>query len=202
VCGGHLGEGESNFGCTPFTGDELKRGIGYEFRYEDIALDPQKTKLYACILDETASKTFCDSRPLPVRGSASELSLDLTKHSKMPLPAHFSQVRDGPNIYAEEDSNSGSNPNSNSDSNSNSGSSNDNDDNNNDDNDSRRHPSDNPYCDVVRQTGEPYESCFDRKDYSESTGLYPCRDGSDVKDWRDCPDGPEAQAQEEKEDLP
>lgn len=57
---------------------------------------------------------------------------------------------------------------------------------------SRRPPSDNPYCDVVRQTGEPYEACFDRKDYSDITGLYPCRDGSNVEDWRDCPDGPEA----------
>ena len=58
--------------------------------------------------------------------------------------------------------------------------------------DSGRPPSDNPYCDVVRQTGEPYEACFDRKDYSDVTGLYPCRDGSNVEDWRDCPDGPEA----------
>jgi hypothetical protein len=32
--------------------------------------------------------------------------------------------------------------------------------------------------------------CFDRKDYDQETGLYPCRDRSDVKDWRDCPDGP------------
>ena len=45
---------------------------------------------------------------------------------------------------------------------------------------------------MVRQTGEPYEACFDRKDYSDVTGLYPCRDGSNVEDWRDCPDGPEA----------
>lgn len=62
-----------------------------------------------------------------------------------------------------------------------------------------RPPSNNPYCDVVRQTGEPYDVCFDRKDYSDTTGLYPCRDGSDVKDWRDCPDGPEAQAEGEED---
>jgi hypothetical protein len=46
-----------------------------------------------------------------------------------------------------------------------------------------------PYCDQVEMSPE---GCFDRKDYSDDTGLYPCRDGSDVKDWRDCPDGPEA----------
>ena len=66
--------------------------------------------------------------------------------------------------------------------------------------DSGRPPSDNQYCDVVRQTGEPYDSCFDRKDYSESTGLYPCRDGSNVEDWRDCPDGPEANSNSDEED--
>ena len=65
--------------------------------------------------------------------------------------------------------------------------------------DSGRPPSDNPYCDVVRQTGEPYDSCFDRKDYSESTGLYPCRDGSDVEDWRECEGGGLADGDEERE---
>ncbi|HEU4443172.1 MAG TPA: hypothetical protein VFR94_00700 [Nitrososphaeraceae archaeon] len=55
---------------------------------------------------------------------------------------------------------------------------------------SGRPPSDNPYCDLVR---DDYQGdCFDRRDYDQETGLYPCRDGSDVKDWRDCPDGPEA----------
>jgi hypothetical protein len=32
------------------------------------------------------------------------------------------------------------------------------------------------------------EECFDRKDYSEDTGLYHCKDGSQVGDWRDCDD--------------
>jgi hypothetical protein len=65
--------------------------------------------------------------------------------------------------------------------------------------DSGRPPSNNPYCDVVR--GTDYKGpCFDRLDYSESTGLYPCRDGSNVEDWRDCPDGPEAQASSNVDD--
>jgi hypothetical protein len=47
-------------------------------------------------------------------------------------------------------------------------------------------PIGNPYCDLVR---DGYKgSCHDRKDYDEETGLYPCRDGSNVKDWRDCKD--------------
>jgi hypothetical protein len=47
-------------------------------------------------------------------------------------------------------------------------------------------PIGNPYCDLV---SDDYRgACHDRKDYDELTGLYPCRDGSDVKDWRDCKD--------------
>lgn len=44
----------------------------------------------------------------------------------------------------------------------------------------------NPYCDLVPDNYPG--SCHDRKDYDENTGLYPCRDGSNVKDWRDCKD--------------
>jgi hypothetical protein len=44
----------------------------------------------------------------------------------------------------------------------------------------------NPYCDLVPDdyTGD----CHDRKDFSEDTGLYTCRDGSHVEDWQDCDD--------------
>jgi hypothetical protein len=66
--------------------------------------------------------------------------------------------------------------------------------------DSRRPPSDNPYCDLIDQSRmAPGQGCFDRKDYDQSTGLYPCRDGSDVEDWRDCPDGPEANSDPNEE---
>jgi hypothetical protein len=41
-----------------------------------------------------------------------------------------------------------------------------------------------PYCDEM-QPGET-GSCWDRKDYDENTGLYPCKDGSQKEDWRDC----------------
>jgi PsbP-like protein len=57
------------------------------------------------------------------------------------------------------------------------------------DNDGGRPPSDNPYCDQVdAHEMEEGTFCFDRKDYSDVTGLYPCKDGSDVEDWRDCDD--------------
>jgi hypothetical protein len=46
--------------------------------------------------------------------------------------------------------------------------------------------SNNPYCDLIPDNYAG--SCHDRKDYDENTGLYPCRDGSNVKDWRDCKD--------------
>ncbi len=43
-----------------------------------------------------------------------------------------------------------------------------------------------PYCD---QVGREYqEACFDSKDYDDATGLAPCKDGSQVPDYRDCPD--------------
>ena len=38
---------------------------------------------------------------------------------------------------------------------------------------------DNRYCDQ-----DDSGSCWDRKDYDEETGLYPCIDGSQVTDWR------------------
>jgi hypothetical protein len=41
-----------------------------------------------------------------------------------------------------------------------------------------------PYCDEVER--EVGVTCWDRKDYSEDTGLYPCRDGSYEENWQDC----------------
>jgi hypothetical protein len=42
--------------------------------------------------------------------------------------------------------------------------------------------SDLPYCDQASSS----EACFDRQDYDQNTGLYPCKDGSYEEDWRDC----------------
>jgi hypothetical protein len=59
----------------------------------------------------------------------------------------------------------------------------DDDDDNNDDN------GPNPYCDKV---GPNYRGpCHDRLDYYEggpNDGLYPCNDGTNMYDWRDCKD--------------
>jgi hypothetical protein len=41
---------------------------------------------------------------------------------------------------------------------------------------------DKTYCDVPN----PSNPCHDRKDYSETTGLSTCLDGSHEEDWRDC----------------
>ncbi len=54
------------------------------------------------------------------------------------------------------------------------------------DNDNDNDP--NPYCDVVRQDPNYHGSCHDRKDNSETTGLYTCNDGTHKADWRDCKD--------------
>jgi len=70
---------------------------------------------------------------------------------------------------------------------------NDNDDNNdnNNDNDKDEDVEEEPgedektYCDVPN----PSKDCFDRLDYSETTGLYGCLDGSQVEDWKDCEGG-------------
>jgi hypothetical protein len=61
-------------------------------------------------------------------------------------------------------------------------------------------PIGNPYCDLV--TDDYRGACHDRKDYDEETGLYPCRDGSDVKDWRDCKDAGKHPAERLKKTYP
>jgi hypothetical protein len=43
-----------------------------------------------------------------------------------------------------------------------------------------------PYCD---EAGPEYNgTCFDSQDYDEVTGLAPCKDGSQVQNYKDCPD--------------
>jgi hypothetical protein len=43
-----------------------------------------------------------------------------------------------------------------------------------------------PYCHKVP---DDYQgACHDILDYDEETGLYPCNDGTQEEDWRDCPD--------------
>lgn len=61
-----------------------------------------------------------------------------------------------------------------------------NDDNGDSDNDNYNDNDNQPYCDIARQTGQSYDSCHDRKDYDEDTLLYPCKDGSQEEDWRNC----------------
>lgn len=43
-----------------------------------------------------------------------------------------------------------------------------------------------PYCDTPE--GDAAQSCHDRDDYDEDTGLYPCNDGSQKSNPDDCPD--------------
>lgn len=43
-----------------------------------------------------------------------------------------------------------------------------------------------PYCDEV---GPGYRgTCFDSQDYDDTTGMAPCKDGSQVPNYKDCPD--------------
>jgi hypothetical protein len=43
-----------------------------------------------------------------------------------------------------------------------------------------------PYCD---EADPGYNgTCFDSQDYDEVTGLAPCEDGSQVQNYKDCPD--------------
>jgi hypothetical protein len=50
-----------------------------------------------------------------------------------------------------------------------------------------------PYCDEV--DSDYSGSCFDRYDYSDTTGLYPCKDGSQVTDPLDCGSSSEPEIQ-------
>lgn len=43
-----------------------------------------------------------------------------------------------------------------------------------------------PYCDTPE--GEAAASCWDRDDFDEDTGLFPCNDGTQREDPSDCPD--------------
>lgn len=52
----------------------------------------------------------------------------------------------------------------------------------NDDEGADEGPADKTYCDVPN----PSNPCHDRKDASDTTGLYTCLDGSHEEDWRDC----------------
>ena len=45
-----------------------------------------------------------------------------------------------------------------------------------------------PYCDKVEDDHNYDGPCHDRKDFSDDTGLYPCNDGTEKEDWRDCED--------------
>lgn len=49
-----------------------------------------------------------------------------------------------------------------------------------------------PYCDLVsNEYMSSGGTCHDRKDYYQggpNDGLYPCNDGTNEEDWRDCKD--------------
>jgi hypothetical protein len=46
-----------------------------------------------------------------------------------------------------------------------------------------------PYCDKFAIGAAPVgQSCHNRKDYSDTTGLYPCNDGTQKADYKDCKD--------------
>jgi hypothetical protein len=46
----------------------------------------------------------------------------------------------------------------------------------------------NPYGDLLSVDVSSDVTCHDRKDYSDTTGLYTCNDFSHTQDWIDCPD--------------
>jgi len=74
-----------------------------------------------------------------------------------------------------------------------------NNNNGNDNNERDNNNQDKPYCD---QVPDDYKgSCWDRKDYDEITGLYPCKDGSQVKDWKDCIEDKDEQGCDENDDY-
>lgn len=45
-----------------------------------------------------------------------------------------------------------------------------------------------PYCDLVEDDPNYTGGCHDRKDFDDITKLYPCNDGTQKEDWRDCED--------------
>jgi hypothetical protein len=61
-------------------------------------------------------------------------------------------------------------------------------DNEEDDDDDDENTDANPYCDLLANEERKNVECHDRKDASETTGLYYCNDGTQKTDWRDCKD--------------
>ena len=47
-----------------------------------------------------------------------------------------------------------------------------------------------PYCDTIKLSGQDV-ACHDRRDVDELTGLYPCNDGTQQADWKNCADASE-----------
>lgn len=45
-----------------------------------------------------------------------------------------------------------------------------------------------PYCDKVEDDPDYKGACHDRMDFDDITKLYPCNDGTQKEDWRDCED--------------
>ena len=56
-----------------------------------------------------------------------------------------------------------------------------------------------PYCDTPE--GAAAQTCHDRDDYDEDTGLYPCNDGSQKSNPDDCPDAFKDNQQPENESF-
>jgi hypothetical protein len=56
-----------------------------------------------------------------------------------------------------------------------------------------------PYCDTSE--GDASQSCHDRDDYDEDTGLYPCNDGSQKSNPDDCPDAFKETQQSEDDSI-
>jgi hypothetical protein len=66
--------------------------------------------------------------------------------------------------------------------------------------DGNNNDNDKTYCDVPN----PSNPCHDRKDYSDTTGLYTCLDGSHEANWRNCTDDDEGSSDNgnDSDDLP
>lgn len=208
LCGGELHE--LNISCLNFKGSEFP-DIHGEYAYNG----DTKVKVYGCAIDETADTFSCDSFWASPITKTKTMTLVVNQSSIIPLPSQMSEpaqtqlsqvsniptttttqwtnpetglvydipmgdycldfnedaicdidFNDGKVVVYEDEDAADDNGNSNSN-------------NNNNDED------DPPYCDQV----SVYENCFDRKDYDQSSGLYPCKDGSYVEDWRDCNGG-------------
>lgn len=101
LCGGTIGIITMNWGCeatlkgSQLNPDQNNERSAYKWPIEAIN-DFQGTMIYACVIGETEKKVSCNVTGIP-QVEDTQLTIDWSKPSRMPVPATFSQIDESMN---------------------------------------------------------------------------------------------------------